>query len=189
MNSKSAKTNNCQEVYSGDIFRIVKESYKSLKGDIEEFEYAEVSDAVRVYPVSKGFELTLISEMRYGIEKSASKRILRTVSGRIEKNESAEQAALRESLEEIGLISGTPFIFHVSRPMLKVRHHLFHVLILSAEYGATRKLDKFEDIDPIRVNISEVEKSIWSGEFEEDIVAFGLLKLLRYLKENTPNEI
>lgn len=176
------ENHNSSLVFKGTLFNIIREPYIAIDGSVEYFEFAETNDVVRVYPVTDHGKLLLISEDRYGIAPDSISKVLRVVSGAIEPNESPEAAAIRELGEEIGFSGENPVIFHTSYPMLKVRSKVFHVLVKAKgllEVGP--QPDRFEHIKMIPLKIEDVEAKVWNGDFAEDIVAFGLLKMLHYL--------
>lgn len=170
-------------VFQGKIFDIVREPYVARNGDIEYFEFAQTKDTVRVYPITEDNKILLISEDRYGIKSESVDNILRVVAGGIEAEESPEDAAIRELKEEIGFTGSDPVIFHSSYPILKVRNRVFHVLVKAVEpCKSGAQPDNFENIRILPVEIDAIENMVWNGDFMEDIIAFGLLKVVRYLK-------
>lgn len=171
-------------VYSGEVFTILKEAYTSSDGKTQYFEFAKTRDVVRVYPINSQGKIFLISENRYGVLPESISKVLRVVSGGIEKGESPEEGALRELKEEIGLSGNSPYVFHISHPMLKVRNNVYHVLAnVDLEIDAHPHTDDFESIKMIPYDLSEIENMVWNGDFAEDIIAFGLLKLCRFLRQ------
>src|SRR5580704_10138251 len=87
-------------VYSGIIFDIVHVRDSSSQ---EELEFALADDSVRAYPVDEHGNLWLASERRAGL---GSNKVIRAVSGSVEKGEDAVTAALREANEELGVEGG-----------------------------------------------------------------------------------
>jgi 8-oxo-dGTP pyrophosphatase MutT (NUDIX family) len=160
-------------VFKGQIFSIEHEERVHPDGASVVYETVCAPDVVRVYPLLDG-RLWLIQEFRPELDHE----ILRTVSGRIEPGESPEHAAARELREEIGGTVERLKLFATSRPILKVRSQVYHVLVkMRAMVAATPEAG--EQIRPFPCLVSELEPMVWDGRIVEDVIALQLLRLVR----------
>jgi 8-oxo-dGTP pyrophosphatase MutT (NUDIX family) len=159
-------------VFKGEVFSIFQREVDEAPGVRSIHELATCNDAVRIYPVDDQDRLHLIREYRYELDEE----IMRCVSGSLDDNEDAGSAAARELREELGLDAVLLDVFHVSEPMLKVRHKVFHFLAqgLSRTDPAP---EPGERIEPVVVPMSQVRDLVEADGIREDIVAFALLKL------------
>jgi 8-oxo-dGTP pyrophosphatase MutT (NUDIX family) len=160
-------------VFAGKIFSIIWDEHTTPNGDKLVFETVSAPDVVRVYPLY-GNQILLIREHRHEL----GREILRTVSGRIEGEESPERAAERELREEIGATASGSYVFAVSQPILKVRSRVHHVLTRVKNIGPAAP-EPGERIRAAPFDISDLESLAWSGDILEDIIAFQLLRLSR----------
>jgi ADP-ribose pyrophosphatase len=162
-------------VFAGKIFSILWDECAGPNGKNLVFETVAAPDVVRVYPIYHD-QLILIREYRHEVGRD----VLRTVSGRIESDETPIEAARRELIEEVGFIANKFRIFAVSHPILKVRSQVNHVLAKVEEFGPAHP-EEGEFVTPAPFNIRDLESIAWSGEVLEDIIALQLLRLARML--------
>lgn len=162
-------------VFSGRLFDL----QQTDPGQPLSLERAVCADVVRVYPVSSvADELLMITEHRPDLE---DRWITRAVSGSIEAGESPLDAAARELLEETGFAAEDLVVFHVSTPMLKVVHRVFHVVAFEPRRQGLPTHGPDERIGTLTIPLDRIPETALSAELEEDIVSFGLIQLWRYL--------
>jgi ADP-ribose pyrophosphatase len=160
-------------VFAGKIFSVIWDERISSDGAEIIYETISAPDVVRVYPIYRD-KILLIREYRHEL----GREVLRTVSGRIEADESPQGAAARELREEIGAAAEGTYIFATSHPILKVKSRVHHVLTRVTDIGRAHP-EPGEYIRPAPVGIGELESLVWSGDIAEDIIAFQLLRLAR----------
>lgn len=175
----AAKRDSFRVAYRGKVFDIATQATRDPGGQQVLAEFAACDDVVRVYPVDDE-NIWLIREKRLGM---GSELVLRTVAGGIEEGEDPLVAAQRELLEELGIVADSFEVFHESTPMLKALHTVYHVVARGPRTSAdaSRYSDPAEYIEPAIFPIDQVEHLVWDGSIREDIIAFGLLRLLRCL--------
>lgn len=86
-------------IFKGKIIT-VKKTPISIKNSIVNYEKIKMKDSVHILPITKDNKFILIKELRPTI---SNKHILRIISGIVEDDETPDQTASRETLEEIGL--------------------------------------------------------------------------------------
>jgi ADP-ribose pyrophosphatase len=173
------KRDSLEVAYRGKVFDVVLEPTQDASGQSVLAEFAACDDVVRVYPVDDE-NVWLIREKRLGM---GSELVLRTVAGGIEEGEEPVVAAERELLEELGIEADSFEVFHESTPMLKALHTVYHVVARGPRVStkASQYSDPAEYIEPAIFPLDQVENLVWDGSIREDIIAFGLLRLLRSL--------
>ncbi|GII51420.1 hypothetical protein Psi02_78440 [Planotetraspora silvatica] len=173
------KRDSLEVAYRGKVFDVVLEPTQDASGQSVFAEFAACDDVVRVYPVDDE-NVWLIREKRLGM---GSELVLRTVAGGIEEGEEPVVAAERELLEELGIVADSFEVFHESTPMLKALHTVYHVVARGPRVStkASQYSDPAEYIEPAIFPLDQVENLVWDGSIREDIIAFGLLRLLRSL--------
>lgn len=157
-------------IYSGGI-QLKKDKF-SLNGKIVDKEIVGHQDSVGIVPI-KGNSVILVSQYRH----AANKMLLEIPAGKIEKDETPRQAAVREMAEEIGC-AGT------LKPLLKwylapgYSTELMHVFVATNLREIKRgPLDDDEDIEISQMRLSTAIKKCLDGKI---IDAKTIAALLAY---------
>lgn len=132
-----------------------------------------------VLPLTPKYEIYLISQYRYLLKKT----ILEAVSGRIDKGENALEAAKRELLEEAGIIAGS--IEELNRIELASSFFRAKVsLFLARDLEVlSQKLEDSEQIEVIKMPLSEAVKKVMDGEIQAASAIIGILMLDKLKRE------
>jgi 8-oxo-dGTP pyrophosphatase MutT (NUDIX family) len=132
-----------------------------------------------VFPITAHNQIYLIYQYRYLL----GKKILEAVSGRIEKGESALKTARRELLEEAGISAGSfeeLSKIELASSFFRAKVSLF--LARDLEVGK-QELEDSEEIEVVRMPISEAIKKVMSGEIQSASTIAGILMIDRLKKE------
>lgn len=155
-------------IYSGGI-HLRKDKF-SLNGKIIDKEIVGHQDSVGIVAI-KGSSVILVSQYRH----AANKMLLEIPAGKIEKDETPRQAAVREMAEEIGC-SGT------LRPLLKwylapgYSTELMHVFVATNLRDITRgRLDDDENIEISHLRLSVAIKRCFNGKIRDAKTIAALL--------------
>ena len=169
-------SNNMDLVYEGEVFDILM----TVDPDTgQQLEFVRSADVVRVFPVDNEGKLHVINEVRPGLQ---GQTFLRVVSGGIDDSETAVGAAMRELGEEAGLLAAEAHVFHVSLPSLKLLYRIHHVVTDVVGHVSPHP-DPGERVESFAMTLEDAEQAVWEGRFAEDITAFGVLTLLRWLRQ------
>ncbi|HSR88906.1 MAG TPA: NUDIX hydrolase [Candidatus Udaeobacter sp.] len=132
-----------------------------LDGTEGEYCYTETLGNVIIVPVLPDGRLVLVRQYRYLADKNS----VEFPGGGIAKNESAEDAAQRELLEETGYSADTLTNIGIFEPSVGVIKDLSHVFITNDLFLAQEaKSDKFEKTEVIVRRVDEFENMIKHGE-------------------------
>lgn len=155
-------------IYSGGI-QLRKDRF-SLNGKIIDKEIVGHQDSVGIVAI-KGSSVILVSQYRH----AANKMLLEIPAGKIEKDETPRQAAVREMAEEIGC-SGT------LKPLLKwylapgYSTELMHVFVATNLRETTRgRLDDDENIEISQLRLSAAVKKCLNGKIMDAKTIAALL--------------
>src|ERR687894_65695 len=171
---RSIKVIESTKIYSGSI-NVRKDKF-SLNGKIIDKEIVGHQDSVGIVAV-RDSSVILVSQYRH----AANKMLLEIPAGKIEKNETPMQAAVREMTEEIGC-SGT------LKPLLKwylapgYSTELMHVFVATNLREITRGLlDNDENIEIKKMRLSAAIKKCLNGNIED---AKTIAALLAYYSQS-----
>jgi ADP-ribose pyrophosphatase len=162
------------KIYSGGI-NLRKDKF-SLNGKVVDKEIVGHQDSVGIVAVI-GSSVILVTQYRH----AANKMLLEIPAGKIEKDETPRQAAVREMAEEIGF-SGT------LKPLLKwylapgYSTELMHVFVATNLREITRGLlDNDENIEIRKMRLSAAIKKCLNGNIED---AKTIAALLAYYSQS-----
>ena len=162
------------KIYSGGI-NLRKDKF-SLDGKVVDKEIVGHQDSVGIVAVI-GSNVILVTQYRH----AANKMLLEIPAGKIEKDETPRQAAVREMAEEIGF-SGT------LKPLLKwylapgYSTELMHVFVATNLREITRGLlDNDENIEIRKMRLSSAIKKCLNGNIED---AKTIAALLAYYSQS-----
>jgi ADP-ribose pyrophosphatase len=165
---RSVKVIESSRIYSGGI-NLRKDRF-SLNGKIVDKEIVGHQDSVGIVAL-RGTRVILITQYRH----AASKMLLEIPAGKIEKDETPTQAAVREMAEEIGC-SGT------LRPLLKwylapgYSTELMHIFVATNLREITRGLlDNDENIEIKEMGLSVAIGKCINGNIEDAKTIAALL--------------
>jgi ADP-ribose pyrophosphatase len=165
---RSFKVIESSRIYSGGI-NLRKDRF-SLNGKIVDKEIVGHPDSVGIVAV-RGTKVILITQYRH----AANKMLLEIPAGKIEKDETPTQAAVREMAEEIGC-SGT------LRPLLKwylapgYSTELMHIFVATNLREITRGLlDNDENIKIKEMGLSAAIRKCINGNIEDAKTIAALL--------------
>jgi ADP-ribose pyrophosphatase len=162
------KVTESSRIYSGGI-NLRKDSF-SLNGKLVDKEIVEHQDSVGIVAV-RGSSVILVTQYRH----AANKMLLEIPAGKIEKDETPRQAAVREMAEEIGC-AGT------LRPLLKwylapgYSTELMHVFVATNLREITKGLlDDDENIEIKEMTLSAAIEKCINGNIEDAKTIAALL--------------
>ncbi|OGH18035.1 MAG: hypothetical protein A3F31_03810 [Candidatus Levybacteria bacterium RIFCSPHIGHO2_12_FULL_38_12] len=128
---------------------------------------------VCVFPITNVYEIYLVSQYRYLLEKET----LESVAGFIDKGETTIEAAQRELKEETG-IEALQFEeiarLDLSGSVFKAIVHLF--LAKGLEFGKAQP-EEDECIQLVKIPLTEAVKKVISGEISDASTVSGILLL------------
>src|SRR5918999_4079331 len=173
---RSIKVIESTKIYSGGI-NVRKDKF-SLNGKVIDKEIVGHQDSVGIVAV-RDSSVVLVSQYRH----AANKVLLEIPAGKIEKNETPKEAAVREMAEEIGY-AGT------LRPLLKwylapgYSTEVMHVFVATKLRKIARGLlDDDENIGIRKIGLSAAIKKCLNGKIND---AKTIAALLAYYNQSSP---
>lgn len=148
---------------------------------IQDYYVNEYSDWVNAIVLTKNQEIVLVKQYRHAAQSS----FIEVPAGKPEKDESYEEAIIREVREETGYTSTTPPVFlgelYVN-PATQT-NKVISYLITDAELTTEQELDDTEEIDVHLLDYNIMSKKIKTGEINHlfTVTAYYLSKeLIKY---------
>src|SRR3989344_3815371 len=90
-----------KSVFRSQLFNVRELVFRNKRGTKKIHHIAQRDTVVTIFPLTDKYEVYLISQYRYMLEKTA----LEAVSGYVERKETTIAAAKRELKEEVGIIA------------------------------------------------------------------------------------
>ncbi len=174
----SVKVINSQRIYSGNIsLRLDK---FRLNRKLIEKEIVEHLPSVGIIPVVNDTDILFVTQYRH----AAGKEILEIPAGRIEKEESPDQAAHREMREEIGYIGKiTPVMQWYLAPGYDTElMHVFFATNLKKIRKRKADLDEDENIIVKRMKLTSAIRKCINGEIQDAKTVAALLVYAKLMK-------
>lgn len=162
-----------KSIFRAKLFDVKQIEFENKNGKKKIHHVVERSSIVSVFPLTDSYEIYLISQYRYTLNKT----VLEAVAGHIEKKETVIAAAKRELKEETGIIADQLeeiARIEMSGSVFKSKAHLF--LAKGLEIG-DNKLDDDEEIALVRMPLSEAVEKVMTGEINHATSMLGILML------------
>lgn len=160
-----------ETVYDGKLFKVVKETVRLHDGKERLREVVVHPGAVALVAVDADGSLLLVRQYR----RAANKVLLEIPAGTREPDESAEECAKRELIEETGYTAGTVTRlggFYSAPGFCTEFLDCFLLTDLTEEKGAA---DEDENIELERLTIEEALSAIRRGEIQDAKTLCGLM--------------
>ncbi|MDP2637744.1 MAG: NUDIX hydrolase [Candidatus Levybacteria bacterium] len=162
-----------KSVLKEKYFDVRRIDFKTETGKGKIHHIVERSPIVSVFPLTDSYEIYLISQYRYTLNKIA----LEAVAGHVEEKETVIDAAKRELKEETGIIADQLeeiARIEMSGSVFKSKAHLF--LAKGLEIG-DNDLEESEEITLQKMSLSKAVEKVMSGEINHATSMIGILLL------------
>ena len=147
-------------------------------GLAHDFYVIESNDWINVVPVTAEGDVVLVRQFRHGVREL----VLEIPGGIVEPGEAPEHAARRELLEETGFASNRLESLGWIYPNPAIQENRCHLFVAhEVEKVAEPSLDETEEIEVIRLPLSQVEDMIERGELNHALVIVALARLFARL--------
>ncbi len=168
-----------KKLLSTGIIDVKRAKVKIPNGKIHTHTNVYRIPSVLVFPLTPTYELYFLLQYRYLHKKV----MLETVAGLMNEGESALAGAKRELLEESGITAGKLELFLKLHPFgsgIKTTEYLF--LATDLEFGKAQ-LEEDEEIELIKMPLSDAVKKIETGEICNGAAVAGILYIDRLRRE------
>lgn len=155
------------------LFDVKQINFETKTGKKKVHHIAERAPIALIFPLTDLYEIYLVSEYRYMLNKA----VLQAVAGHVERKETAIAAAKRELKEETG-ISAMQLEeiarIEMSGSVFRSKAHLF--LAKGLEMG-DNKLDDDEEISVVKMPLEMAVEKVMTGEINHAASMIGILML------------
>ena len=168
-----------ETVYDGKLFKVVKETVRLHDGRERPREIVVHPGAVALVAVDADGNLLLVRQYR----RAANRVLLEIPAGTREPDESAEECARRELIEETGYRAGTVTRlggFYSAPGFCTEFLDCFLLTDLTEETGAA---DEDENIELERLTIEEAISAIRRGEIQDAKTLCGLMLWMNVMRD------
>ncbi len=163
--------------YQGKRITVEELHYKNPRtNQILYREHVLAGHAAVIIPETDEGEFIMIKEPRTPIGKT----VIAFPAGMIEDGESAEEGAIRELEEETGYRAGKIKKLRVAYPAIGYSNEKVTIFLARDLIKTHRNLDETEDIEVLRIPISEVKQMLDNGEIRTSSEEIGLLHYFLY---------
>ena len=155
-------------LHSCRVFTLKNEHYRSPRtGQVHDFYLLDSPDWVNVIPLTAEWEVILVKQYRFGTKESS----LEIPGGMLDPGETPASAAGRELFEETGYVGDEPIQLGVIHPNPAIHTNRCHTfLVKNAVYKNPPKQDSTEDIEVLRLPLSEIPRLIHDGQISHALV-------------------
>ncbi len=149
------------------VFRInVEHALSPRTNKVGQFYIIDTNDWVNVIPITKDNEVVMIRQYRHG-----SKTVTLEIPGGLVDDESPEDAAVRELLEETGYQGDNVRLLGSTSPNPAIFNNLCHTyLVEKASMVSGKRLDDNEDIEVVHVPVADIPSLIAKGAVNHALV-------------------
>ncbi len=161
------------EIFKGKILTVFRKIVKNKDGSLWERETVGYCGEASVVLAVNNEKVILVSQFRPSCECF----LLELPAGRIEKNETPEQCALREFEEEVGLVPKTVrklLEFYTSPGFVEEKVHLFYA---DDFLQSNKNLDKGEEVEMFLLPCDLIDEYLFGGKIIDAKTIIGLLAL------------
>ena len=161
------------------LFDVKKIDFETKTGKKKIHHIAERTPIALVFPLTDSYEIYLISEYRYMLNKT----VLQAVAGHVERKETAIAAAKRELKEETGITAHQLeeiARIEMSGSVFRSKASLF--LAKGLEMG-DNKLDEDEEISLVKIPLDKAVEKVMAGEINHSASMVGILLLDKLRRE------
>lgn len=161
------------------LFNVKEIEFENKKGKKKIHHQAERVPIVSVFPLTDTYEIYLISQYRYMLDKT----VLEAVAGHVEKKETTIMAAKRELKEEAGITSHQ--LEEIARiemagSVFRSKNHLF--LAKGLEIGDNKPEDD-EQISIVKMPLTIAVEKVMTGEINHASSMIGILLLDKLISQ------
>lgn len=160
-------------VFKAKLFDVKEIIFKNKNGKEKIHHIAQRNTVVTIFPLTDQYEVYLISQYRYMLDKT----VLEAISGFVEKKETTIAAAKRELKEETGMEAQQ--LEEIARiqmagSVFKSKGYLF--LAKGLEMGEAN-LDEDEEISIVKMSLTQAAEKVMMGEITHASSVIGILML------------
>jgi 8-oxo-dGTP pyrophosphatase MutT (NUDIX family) len=172
---------------SGPVFTTKIERYRSARtGQVHDFYLLDSPDWVNVIPLTPDGEVILVKQYRFGTKEIS----LEIPGGMLDPGDTPASAAIRELLEETGCKGDAPILLGMVHPNPAIHtNRCYTFLVKNVTYENPPKQDSTEDIEVLRLPLSDIPRLIREGKISHALVVaafYWYFSITGFKKAMTP---
>lgn len=157
---KTTIPKNAKCVFKGVLFDVFQWQQKQFDGTYKTFEMVRLSSAVQIIAITPEKQIILVKE-----SQPNKFNFISVVGGGIEKDETPQEAAKRELLEELGMICSELVQFDVGHLSSKIDYNCYYFVAKNCKQVQEQDLDSGEMIEPFVVDFDDFVAETQKDEF------------------------
>jgi len=169
--SKQPIPDHAKKVFTGVFFEVYQWEQELFDGSKTIFEKVKRPDTVVVFPVLDDGRIILLEQ-----EQPNTEPFISTAGGQIDADETVEEAARRELLEESGYEASELILVAAQHPVNKVDWVIYTFIAKGLKKVADLNLDAGEKIKPKLVTFDELIELGTNEKFTEKEIKFKFLE-------------
>ncbi len=169
--SRQPIPDHAKKVFAGEIFDVYQWEQEQFDGSHVTFEKLKRDDSAAIIPTTKDRKLILIED-----EQPGRDAVLTFPGGRIERGEEADEAVVRELLEETGYKPAQVSLLKSRQPVSKVDWALYYFIGQRCEKVAEPELDAGERITVREITFDEFMDLADEPNFQADDLRNDMLR-------------
>ena len=163
---------NAKLVFKGKVFDVYQWDQELFDGSRAIFEKVKRADTVQIIPVTEDGRILMINEMQPG----KNNRFVGIPGGRMDENETPEDVARRELLEETGYVAEELVLWISSQPHSKVDWAAYVFIGKCCKKVGEPNLDPGEKIKLKSVSFDQFLDIAFKKEFQEEHITVALVR-------------
>lgn len=180
MKDLQEKVLSTRSAFQGNILNVRVDQVELPDGSSSEREVVEHSGGVTIIPVTPEKKIMMVRQYRIATEEE----LLELPAGKIDGQESAEEAARRELKEETGYYGGNfqhLFDFYTTPGYSS---ELLHLYLAENIHPGEREPEQGEFLKNEKITIARIPDLIFSGRIKDSKTIVGLLSLREIIEQS-----
>lgn len=161
-----------QEIFSGRVVRLVRDTVRLPDGTLAVREVVRHSGAVCVVPLTGEGEVVMVRQFRYPFGKV----LLEVPAGKLDPGERSEDCARRELSEETGAVAASLEYIGVFYPTVAVFDEQIHMYLARGLTFGEAHTDEDEFLQIERIPLEKLVNMVLAGEIPDGKTQAALLK-------------
>tara|TARA_B100000214_G_scaffold198986_1_gene144000 strand:- start:469 stop:1005 length:537 start_codon:yes stop_codon:yes gene_type:complete len=178
MRNIEEKTNSSEIVFQGKLLDVRRDIVILPNGKNGIREWIKHPGAVCCIPILPNGKIVLIRQYRYSVKKV----MIECPAGKLDRNESPENCAVRELEEEIGYKANKLTFLTNIHPATGFADEKIWLYLAENLIKTNQKLDSDEFLELIPTNLEDAMKMVWDGAITDVKTMIGLIWANKVLK-------
>ena len=171
MKTLTEKKLKSEKIFNGKLIELYRDQVQLPNGKTSTREWIDHPGAACIVPILDDGKICLVKQYRYGPRKE----FYEIPAGKLDKNESPEDCARRELLEETGLLAGEMIFLTNVYPAIGFCNEKMWIYYAKNLQQSEKKLDKDEFLEIIHLKFETALDWVWKGKIVDVKTIIGIL--------------